>query len=76
MKLYDKSFLQLSYSEEIANGFRLYGNMSYERRKALFNTSDQVFFDKNDKVYTSNNPLDPEAFELHHLTPITLLNLM
>lgn len=62
MKLYDKSFLQLSYSEEIANGFRLYGNMSYERRKALFNTSDQVFFDKNDKVYTSNNPLDPEAF--------------
>ena len=62
MKLYDKSFLQLTFSEEIANGFRLFGTMSYERRKALFNTSDEVYFDKNDKIYSSNNPLDPAAF--------------
>lgn len=62
MKIYDKSFLQLTYSEEVTNGVRLAGNISYERRKALFNTTKQVVINQPDKVFTSNNPLDPEAF--------------
>lgn len=72
MKLYDKSFLQLNYSEELFNGFRLYTQLAYERRKALFNTTDQVFRNEDNDVYTSNNPLDETAygiapFETHNI---------
>ena len=72
MKLYDKSFLQLSYSEELFNGLRLFTNVSYERRKALFNTTDQVFVNEDNDIYTSNNPLDESAygvapFETHNI---------
>ncbi len=72
MKLYDKSFVQLNYSEELFNGFRLYSSLSYERRKALFNTTDQAWFPRADKEYTSNNPLDETAygipsFETHNI---------
>ncbi|WP_299117290.1 DUF5686 and carboxypeptidase regulatory-like domain-containing protein [uncultured Winogradskyella sp.] len=72
MKLYDKSYLQLNYSEELFNGLRLFGQLSYERRKALFNTTDQVFINEDDDIYTSNNPLDETAyrvapFETHNI---------
>ncbi|MBT8245060.1 DUF5686 and carboxypeptidase regulatory-like domain-containing protein [Winogradskyella sp.] len=62
MKLYERKFIQAGYSEELFNGFRLNTNISYERRNALFNTTDQTFFPKDDKSYTSNNPLDENAF--------------
>ena len=62
LKLYDKSFVALNYSEEIFNGFRLYTDLSYERRKALFNTTEQTFFNEKHDAYTSNNPLDETAF--------------
>ncbi|WP_179377300.1 DUF5686 and carboxypeptidase regulatory-like domain-containing protein [Winogradskyella wichelsiae] len=62
IKLYDKSFVALNYSEELFNGFRLYAGMSYERRKALFNTTDQTFFNEENDAYTSNNPLNETAF--------------
>ncbi|MBV7270188.1 DUF5686 and carboxypeptidase regulatory-like domain-containing protein [Winogradskyella luteola] len=64
IKLYDKSYLQLNYSEELFNGFRLFSSLSYERRKALFNTTDQVFINEDNDVYTSNNPLDETAYEI------------
>ncbi|WP_400079381.1 DUF5686 and carboxypeptidase regulatory-like domain-containing protein [Winogradskyella sp. R77965] len=72
MKLYDKSFLQLNYSEELLNGFRFYAGLSYERRSPLFNTTDQVFTNEENDVYTSNNPLDETAygvapFETHNI---------
>ncbi|MBU2930018.1 DUF5686 and carboxypeptidase regulatory-like domain-containing protein [Winogradskyella psychrotolerans] len=62
MKLYDKSYVALNYSEELFNGFRLYAGVSYERRKALFNTTDQTFINEENDVYTSNNPIDETAF--------------
>jgi hypothetical protein len=72
MKLYDKSYLQLNYSEELFNGFRLFTQMSYERRKALFNTTDQTFINEENDIYTSNNPLNETAygvapFETHNI---------
>lgn len=77
MKLYDKSYIQLGYSEELFNGFTFFGNISYERRKALFNTSDQVFINSDSKVFSSNNPLDPTAFgiapfETHNIVKLNL----
>jgi len=62
MKLYEKSFARVGYSNEIFNGFRLYANASYERRQALFNTTDQAWYPQDDRDYTSNNPLNPIAF--------------
>lgn len=77
MKLYDRSFVQASFSEELFNGFRFYTTLSYERRKALFNTSEQVFFPEDDDVYTSNNPLDETGygiapFETHNLVKLNV----
>ncbi|WP_179353969.1 DUF5686 and carboxypeptidase regulatory-like domain-containing protein [Winogradskyella vidalii] len=77
MKLYDKSFVALNYSEELFNGFRLYTSLSYKRRKALFNTTDQTFFNDENDAYTSNNPLDQTAFgvasfETHHIVKATV----
>lgn len=62
MKLYDKSHISLNYSEELFNGFRLYAGISYQRRKALFNTTDQVYINDDNDAYTSNNPLNELAY--------------
>lgn len=62
IKLYDKSYAALNYSEELFNGFRLYAGVSYERRKALFNTTNQTFFNDENDTYTSNNPLNETDF--------------
>lgn len=62
MKLYEKSFVSMGYSNELFNGFRLYANASYERRQALFNTTDQAWYPQDDRDYTSNNPLDLNAY--------------
>ena len=62
IKLYDKSYVALNYSEELFNGFRLYAGLSYERRNALFNTTEQTFINDENDAYTSNNPLNETAF--------------
>ncbi|MEH6408266.1 MAG: DUF5686 and carboxypeptidase regulatory-like domain-containing protein [Leeuwenhoekiella sp.] len=61
LKAYDLTFARFYYNEELFNGFNFYGNAGYEKRAALFNTTDQVLI-KNDVRYTSNNPLDPADF--------------
>ena len=75
MKLYDKSFAQIGYSNELFNGFRLYANLSYERRKALLNTTDQVWYPQDDRDYTSNNPLDPTAYGIAPFATHNILKL-
>ena len=77
MKLYDKTFAQVFYSQEVVNGLNLYGNLAYERRKALVNNSDYVTVNEDDDIYTSNNPLNETAFQIpsfdtHHLLKFTL----
>ncbi|WP_412985389.1 DUF5686 and carboxypeptidase regulatory-like domain-containing protein [Pontimicrobium sp. IMCC45349] len=62
MKVYDKSFIEASYSQELFNGFRLGTSLSFERRAPLFNTTDQVWFPSKEREYTSNNPLDETAY--------------
>ncbi|WP_452223053.1 DUF5686 and carboxypeptidase regulatory-like domain-containing protein [Lacinutrix chionoecetis] len=62
MKLYDKSFIQGQYFQELFNGFRLNSTLAFERRKALVNNSDYVTIDENGDSYTSNNPLDETDF--------------
>jgi hypothetical protein len=76
MKLYERRFVQLNYSEELFNGFRVYSNLSYENRTALFNTTDQAFYPRADKEYLTNNPIDPTStdapFEEHNIVKFNL----
>lgn len=62
MKIYDKSFVTANYSEELFNGFRLFTGLTYERRKVLFNTTDQTYINDDNDAYTSNNPLNELAY--------------
>jgi hypothetical protein len=71
MKLYNLEFAQINYGQDIANGINLTGQIGYEQRKPLFNSTDYSFFKKDD-FYSSNNPLAPNdyttaAFNTHHL---------
>ena len=77
MKLYEKTYGQISFSKELFNGLQFYSTLSYERRKALFNTTDQAWYPKDNRIYTSNNPLDPNAygiapFENHNILKLNL----
>jgi hypothetical protein len=76
MKLYDKTFARAQYSQEIFTGLNMYGAVEYSRRKQLFNNTDYVLI-KDNKDYTSNNPLAPDnyttpAFETHRLTKASI----
>ncbi len=62
MKLYDKWFVEIGYSEELFNGFKIYSSLANEKRKPLFNTSNFSVVDESDDSLTSNNPLDENAF--------------
>jgi hypothetical protein len=62
IKIYENSYVQASYSNELFNGFRLNTSLSYQRRQALFNTTDQAWYPQDDREYTSNNPLGENAF--------------
>ena len=72
MKLYEKTFGELGYSEELFNGFRFISNLSFERRKPLFNNSNWSVTDEPDDFLTSNNPLDDTAFGI---APFSLHNI-
>lgn len=58
MKLYDKSFVTATYSQEVVNGVFLEGTLNYSERKPLFNTTNHTIV-KNEDAYTSNNPMLP-----------------
>ena len=76
MKLYERLFMQINYSEELFNGLHLFTGVSYENRNALVNTSDQTFYPKRNKVYFSNNPLDPTStvapFQNHNIVKLNV----
>lgn len=63
IKLYEKEYAKVSYSEEIKNGVFLTTSLEYANRKPLFNTSDYSFArESKTQPYTSNNPLNPTDF--------------
>jgi len=71
-KFYDKTFASIGYGKEIVNGLRFNTSLAYENRKPVFNTTNYVTLNRDDIIYSSNNPLDPTnfataAFDKHHL---------
>jgi hypothetical protein len=75
MKIYENSFAQIAYSNELFNGFRLNSSISYQNRKALFNTTDQAWYPKDNREYTSNNPLDDTAYGIAPFNNHTIFKL-
>jgi hypothetical protein len=59
MKLYDKTFAKLQYSNKVADGITATGSVEYLRRRALYNNADWVFIKDDNNSYTSNDPLQP-----------------
>ena len=60
LKIYDRTFVEVRYSEEIFNGFRLYANASFERRSVLFDDPEII---EDEDEFTANNPLAPNDFD-------------
>lgn len=63
MKIYEKTYTEVQYSEEIKNGIYFFGSLEYAKRTPLFNTTEYSFAKQDTNGYTSNNPLNPTDFE-------------
>lgn len=63
MKLYEKSYVKLYYSSEIANGITWKSTLEYASRKELFNTEDYSFFYKEDRDFSANAPFNEELID-------------
>lgn len=62
LKLYEKTFGEAVYSQEVFNGFNLYTSLGFERRRALTNSTNSPIISNKNGGFTSNNPLAPQAF--------------
>ncbi|WP_088324211.1 DUF5686 and carboxypeptidase regulatory-like domain-containing protein [Polaribacter tangerinus] len=62
LKIYEKTFARIGYSEEIRNGVYLSSSLEYAKRTPLFNTSNYSFAKQSVNGYTSNNPLAVSDF--------------
>ncbi len=58
-KLYQKQFVSASFSGRVSGGWQASAYVEWANRKWLPNTADYSFFGKNDRQFTSNNPLLP-----------------
>ncbi|WP_424494347.1 DUF5686 and carboxypeptidase regulatory-like domain-containing protein [Salinimicrobium sp. GXAS 041] len=72
LKLYELDFAKISYQQEIFNGFAAQTSFSYENRSPLFNHRNNFLINWDERVFTSNNPLQPynydsAPFEEHHI---------
>jgi hypothetical protein len=69
IKLYEKQFAQVGFRRELLNGLEVNILSEYGRRLALVNHTDYTLREVQDRVYSSNNPLDAQdrtvAFESH-----------
>ncbi len=61
-KFYDKIFAEIEVGKEVLNGLRVNSSLSYENRKPVFNRDDYVFLNRDNLVYSSNHPLEPENY--------------
>ncbi len=59
LKIYQKTFLNISHFFEITNGLYVWTVLEYADRQALVNTTDYKWVNYDSRDYTSNNPQDP-----------------
>ncbi len=59
LKLYDKAFGRADFQRELVNGVLLRTGVEYAQRSPLRNSTDFSWNKKEEKSYTSNNPINP-----------------
>lgn len=59
MKIYEKRFLKAGHQSELVNGLNLALEAEWSQRLPLSNTTDYTWVDKDQRVYTSNDPVNP-----------------
>lgn len=72
IKLYERNFAEVFFSEEITNGIRAFASLAYEDRRTLNNTTSSRIWVNNPDGFTSNHPLQPnltgeDLFINHHI---------
>lgn len=60
-KFYEKSFVSLYTTRELASGLQASLSADYSKSNTLTNSTDFKFFDAKDREFTSNNPFSPNA---------------
>lgn len=63
MKLYKKTFAAFSYRKELINGLIVNFNTEYAERSALKNSADDLWVDNKNKLFTSNDPQNPNNYD-------------
>ncbi|MCZ4224583.1 DUF5686 and carboxypeptidase regulatory-like domain-containing protein [Pedobacter rhodius] len=58
-KFYEKSFVNLNTTRELASGLQGSLSFDYSKNHTLTNTTDFKFFDNKSREFTSNNPFTP-----------------
>ncbi len=61
MKLYKKTFASAYYKRELVNGLITTVNAEYAERAPLRNTTNDLWVDDKQKLFTSNDPLHPNT---------------
>tara|TARA_B100000787_G_scaffold152225_1_gene125755 strand:- start:44865 stop:47324 length:2460 start_codon:yes stop_codon:yes gene_type:complete len=61
LKIYEKTFGKVNYSQEVTNGIYINSSLEYANRRPLYNTTSYLIFGRN-IAFQSNNPLDPSDF--------------
>ena len=56
MKIYEQKFARITYNQKISSAFGYTLMAEYADRKRLENTSDFIFFDNKNRLYTGNDP--------------------
>lgn len=75
IKLYEKQFIKLDYFVPINREWSLNAFVEWSERNTLENTSDHVYFDRDDRSYTSNIPFNLETtadFPTHQATILSV----
>ncbi|MEN2283785.1 DUF5686 and carboxypeptidase regulatory-like domain-containing protein [Algoriphagus sp. SE2] len=71
MKLYEQDFARVYWAHRVNYGFTYRANLMYAKRNQLFNNSNYSWYNKEERVYTSNQPENVEiedvAFQDHEI---------
>ena len=62
LKIYEKTFANVSFSKELSNGFRFTGSLEFADRKPLVNTTEYSAKNFADREYSSNDPQNASNF--------------
>ncbi len=70
MKLFEKTYGQISATWQKGEHWSIKGQLEYAQRSELFNTSDISLYNKGERVYTPNRPVNIDlantGFETHN----------